>query len=138
MIQPVQNLLVLALMDFIKICLVSNANTVFDTNCLNKMSIIYQNRKTMYQFDMGSWLVLNSTICQSPRILTPCLLNAAFLRKALAEYSLAAKYYCQKQQPEMVICLSCLSLFLEKKLQQTEQNVLLQKAQSKCIWIIAK
>lgn len=48
MIQPVQNLLVLALMGFTKICLVWNANTVFDKNCLNKMGIIYQNRKTMY------------------------------------------------------------------------------------------
>lgn len=33
---------------FIKICLVWNANTVFDKTCLNKMSIIYQNRKTMF------------------------------------------------------------------------------------------
>lgn len=43
-------------MSFIKICLVWNASTVFDKTCLNKMSIIWQNRRTMSQPDMDSWL----------------------------------------------------------------------------------
>lgn len=110
-------------MSFIKICLVWNFNTVFDKTCLNKMSIIWQNRRTMFQPDMDSWL---TSISHPEYLLLVYLVQPFWARHLQNTRWLLNIIVRSSKQRWLSVSAVCLCP-LKKKLQQIEQIVLHQK-----------